>query len=255
MPFTLCHPAIVIPLYLHARRITSLPALVIGSMMPDAVYFFSFGVSGRFSHSVAGIALYCVPAGALVYSLYCATVRPALLAWLPQALSARMAWHLAMPWRSLRATALVLASLAIGALSHIAWDSFTHPGTAIVSRFAPLRELVSIGGHAVPVFNIAQHASSLAGLIVIAASTVAWMSRSQPGPAYQPALSKRQRLLAAAAVGLAGVAGCGWGLLFRSTRSTEHALFSMVTSGMACAAAALVLACLAWHRYQGTRQR
>ncbi|NHZ38060.1 DUF4184 family protein [Massilia rubra] len=65
MPFTLCHPAIVIPLHRYARGFTSLPALAIGSMMPDFVYFFSFGISGEFSHSTPGILLYCMPVGAL----------------------------------------------------------------------------------------------------------------------------------------------------------------------------------------------
>lgn len=103
MPFTLCHPAIVIPLHRYASNVTSLPALVIGSMMPDFAYFFAFGVSGSVSHSVPGIFLYCVPVGALVYLLYYALLRQAFLAWLPQVVSARMAWQIPMPLSRLMA--------------------------------------------------------------------------------------------------------------------------------------------------------
>jgi len=62
MPFTLCHPALVVPLHRCVRRWTSLSALVIGSMAPDFVYFLPAGVDGVFSHSVPGLFLYCVPA-------------------------------------------------------------------------------------------------------------------------------------------------------------------------------------------------
>ncbi|NHZ87425.1 DUF4184 family protein [Massilia sp. CCM 8733] len=255
MPFTLCHPAIVIPLHRYARGVTSLPALAIGSMMPDFVYFFSFGMSGRFSHSVPGIFLYCVPVGALVYLLYCALLRPAFLAWLPQALSARMAWRIPMPLQSARAASALLASLAIGASTHIIWDAFTHPNTVLVSRIALLRTLVPIGGFHLPAFKLLQHTSSLLGFIVIASYSMAWFSRSEPGPPYQPSFSNRQRLLALAAVGGAAMLGGAWGLLFRSTRSTEHALFNMVTTSMAFAAIAIVLICAAWKAHALMRNR
>lgn len=254
MPFTLCHPAIVLPLHRYARRITCLPALVIGSMMPDFVYFFSFGVSGGFSHSVPGIALYCVPVGAALLLLYHA-LRPALLAWLPPALSARMAWQVPLPLHSVRAASVVIASLALGAATHIIWDSFTHPDTLFVSRFALLRTVVPLGGYHVPVFKILQHASSLAGLTIIASFSVAWFSRSVPGRPYQPSFSKRQRLSAVAAVSAASVLGGACGLLFKITGSHEHAIFNMVTMGMASGAAAIVLVCAAWTALASIRQR
>ncbi len=255
MPFTLCHPAIVIPLHRYARGVTSLPALAIGSMMPDFVYFFAFGVSGPFSHSVAGIFLYCVPVGALVYLLYRALLRPAFLAFVPQAVSARMAWRIPSPWQSMRAASVLLASLAIGASTHIVWDTFTHPDTVLVSRIELLRTLVPVAGYRVPVFKILQHTSSLVGLIAIVACTLAWYSRSAPEPRCQPSFSNRQRRWAVAGVVAATVTGGAWGLLVRSTRSTEHALFNMVTSGMAAGAIGIVLVCAGWTALTLTRTR
>lgn len=255
MPFTLCHPAVVLPLHRYARGITSLPALVIGSMMPDFVYFFSFGVSGGFSHSVPGIALYCVPAGAALLMLYATLLRPAFLAWLPPALSARKAWQAPMPLQSVRMAAVVLASLAVGAATHMLWDSFTHPDAVFVSRFALLRTLVPIGGYQVPVFTFLQHGSSLAGLIVIASFFATWLARSAPGSPYRPSFSKRQRLVAVAVVSAATVLGGAWGLSFKITRSSEHAIFNMVTTGMAAGAVAVVLVCAAWKALASIRQR
>ncbi|NHZ80308.1 DUF4184 family protein [Massilia sp. CCM 8695] len=255
MPFTLCHPAIVIPLHRCARGLTSLPALVIGSMMPDFVYFFAFGVSGRFSHSVPGIFLYCVPVGALVYLLYSALLRQAFLAWLPQAVSARMAWHIPMPLQSVRTVSVMLVSLAVGASTHLIWDSFTHPDTMLVSRLDLLRTLVTVGGHDIPVFKVLQHMSSLVGFMVIASYAAAWLSRSEPGPPYQPCFSDRQRRLALAAVGVASVLGGAWGRLFRRVTSAEHGIFNMVTTGMASGAIAIALVCVGWNAYVRTRTR
>jgi hypothetical protein len=249
MPFTLCHPAMAIPLHRYTRRVTSLSALVIGSMAPDFVYYFSFGVSGEFSHSVLGILLYCVPAGALVTIVYYALLRQPFLAWLPQVVSARMSWQAPRPFGSARASLNVLVSLAIGAFTHIAWDAFTHRNTIAVERFELLHTLVSIGGHEMPLFKVLQHASSLFGFIVIAAYIGIWLSRSAPGPRHPVTFSNRQRLLALAAVVAAAAAGGLAGLLLRPAVSIEHGLFNVVVSSMATAALAIVFLCIGWKAY------
>ncbi|MDQ1812871.1 DUF4184 family protein, partial [Massilia sp. CCM 9210] len=213
---------------------------------PDFVYFFSFGVSGPFCHSVPGILGYCVPAGALVFIVYYALLRQAFLAWLPRAISARMTWHVPMPFQGARAAGVALLSLAIGASTHIAWDAFTHPGTLPVNYFGLARTLVSIAGHDIPVYKVLQHMSSLVGFLVIASCTVAWVLRSQPGPPYPLSLSNRQRLLVVAAVGTAAVAGSAAGLLLRHASTIERGLFNAITTGMAGAAMAIVLLCAGW---------
>lgn len=246
MPFTWCHPAIVLPLHRYAKGVTSLPALVIGSMMPDFVYFFSFGVSGSFSHSLPGLFLYCVPAGALVVSVYDTLLRQALLAWLPNAVSARLAWQVPRRWHSTRTGGIVLLSLAIGAATHIVWDGFTHPGTVFVNHFDVLRTLVPIGGHEIRLFNILQHVSSLLGFLAIAGCTLAWFSRTEPGPPPPLSIGNRHRLLALALVIAAAAAGGAWGMLVREATRTEHQLFNAITAAMASAAGTILLLCLAW---------
>ena len=255
MPFTLCHPALVLPLHGRARRWTCLPALAIGSMAPDFVYFFSLGVSGAFTHSIAGVVLYCVPAGLAVYAVYYALIRRPLLAWLPQAVGARMAAHVAWAPRSAQALAIVLASLAIGACTHIFWDAFTHDNTAIVKRCDMLRATVALGGHGVPLFKVLQQVSSLAGFLVIAAYLAAWFKRTAPAGAHPGALSRQGRLTAAAAVLAAGAAGGMAGLLLRAAASVERALFNVVVTGMAGAALAIVALCMLWTVKHGASAR
>lgn len=246
MPFTLCHPAIVLPLHRYARGFTSLPALVIGSMAPDFVYFFSFGVSGPFSHSFPGIFLYCVPAGAALYALYCALIRAPLRAWLPGAVRARMGPQSGWPVRGARAAAVVLASLAAGAASHIVWDGFTHPNTAIVNYWDVLRVPVRLGAVEVPLFKVLQHMSSLVGFVVIATFSRRWYARTPPLAPVSEAMSVRQRWLAFGVVAGAAVLGGVGGLLFRTAWSAERMLFNFVVTGMAAGALALVLLCLVW---------
>ena len=247
MPFTLCHPAIVIALYRCARRHTSLPALVIGSMAPDFVYFFSFGVSGSFSHSLPGILIYCLPAGAFVYAIYYSLLRDPFLAWAPPAISARMDWKVEWKWRSTREAWVVLASLALGAASHIAWDAFTHANTLPVNHFDLLRSTISVDRYEVPLFKVLQHVSTLVGFVVITAYALGWYSGSTPAEPFPASLSVKQRLAVLAAVAAASAAGAVSGLLLRRAFSIEHGLFIAVVSGMATAALAIVLLCVGWH--------
>jgi len=246
MPFTLCHPAIVLPLYRYIGRITSLPGLVIGSMAPDFAYFFSLGVSGSFTHTPLGVLLYCAPAGLVVYLLYHALIREPVLAWLPCAISTRMRAPVHWPLRSARSVACVMGSLAIGAASHSAWDSFTHANTAIVNSFEIFRTLVPVGGYKVPLFKILQQLSNLVGFVVIAGFVTVWFKRTVPIKTSTGSLSPAQRVQAFAGVTLAAIAGGVAGLLFRHSKSIEHALFNFVVSGMAAAAVAIMCLCFVW---------
>lgn len=246
MPFTLCHPAAVLPLYRYRQNI-SLPGLVIGSMAPDFVYFFSFGISGSFTHTPLGVLLYCVPAGLVLYSLYQLLIREPLLSWLPRAISSRMPPPVHWPLRGARSVATVMGSLAIGAASHIVWDSFTHANTVIVNSFEIFRTLVPLGGYQIPLFKILQQLSSLIGFIVIAGFVAAWFKRTVPIRTRTASLSTRHRLLAFAAVALAALAGGFAGLLVRHQKSIEHGLFNFVVTGMATAALAIMCLCFIWH--------
>ena len=241
MPFTLCHPAIVLPLHARARRLTSLPALVIGSMAPDFVYFLPLAANGGFTHSLPGILLYCLPAGLLVYVIYHALLREAFIDWAPAAISRRMPAGASWMVRDIRAVGLVLGSLVIGAATHIAWDAFTHANTVVVRQVDVLRWPITIGAYAVPPFKLLQHLSSLVGLIVILAYARRWLITTAPGPLPGRPLSARQSLSVLAAVVIAAAGGGLAGWLSRPARTEGHVLFNAVVTAMAAAALAVLL--------------
>jgi hypothetical protein len=246
MPFTLCHPAIVLPLYRRNMYITSLPGLVIGSMAPDFVYFFSFGISGALTHTPLGILVFCVPAGLAVYLLYQSLIREAMLAWMPDQMSTRMRKPDHWPLRDLRSLGAVTGSLAIGAASHIAWDAFTHADTVIVNSHPIFTSLVTLGRYQIPLFKILQYLSSLVGFIVIARYFAVWFKRSLPGPRTGPSLTRKSKLLAFAGVSFVVLTSAAVVPLLRPAKSFEHGLFNVVVTGMAAAALTIVCLCLAF---------
>lgn len=241
MPFTLCHPALVLPLHAAARGRMPLAALAIGSMAPDFAYFLSIGPGGAFTHSAAGIVLYCLPAGLAAYLVYHLLLREAFIAWAPAGIAARMAPT--APWlpRDAGSALLLVASLALGAASHIAWDAFTHANTVVVRHVALLRTPLALGGQAVPLYKLLQHLSSAVGLLVIAAYVMRWLARTPPCQPVQGRPGARHGLAVLLLVAGAGALGSLAGLLYRPAASFERGLFNAVVTGMATATLALLL--------------
>lgn len=253
MPFTFCHAAAVIPIHRYGCTITSLPALVIGSFVPDLVYFIPLGVSDEFTHSWLGVLLYSIPVGLALLYIYYALLRQPFLEWLPQAVASRLEQKVDWFPRHLRALLIVITSLALGAATHISWDAFTHANTMVVNRFDVLRAPVSIGGQLIPTFKLLQHGSSLIGFLVIAGATFSWLSRTAPIVPAGPRMSRARRLLAFVAVLLAGSTGGAAGLLLLRAVSIEHALFNMTVTAIPAAALAVVLLCLGWRVFPSWR--
>lgn len=68
MPFTLAHPAIILPL----QRYKQLPlsALIAGSIDPDFHYLLQMGLSGRYSHSIEGIFSVSLPIALVLFVMF-----------------------------------------------------------------------------------------------------------------------------------------------------------------------------------------
>jgi hypothetical protein len=182
MPFTLAHPAAALPLRGSLGRLGSASALVIGSMTPDLAYFIPMGVSGRQSHSPAGVLWFCVPVGIVVWLAYLALFRAFGIAILPEAISLRLRASVAerVSWPAVVAAAV---SVAVGACTHLAWDSFTHESGVAVRAFPVLRTRVPLAGFYEPrLFTLLQHASGAAGLGILAVLGIRWYRRTAPGP-------------------------------------------------------------------------
>jgi membrane-bound metal-dependent hydrolase YbcI (DUF457 family) len=166
VPFTVSHAAAVLPLQRLTRHRVPLAAMMIGSMAPDFQFFVPFDVSRDFTHDFAGLFAFCWPLGLAVWLLFVKVLERPTIELLPS------------PWRErvprsgpVTPRALLLASLGIilGAMTHVAWDAFTHWGTPVSQYFPGLgAEVFEVRGRAVHVFSLLQYLSSVAGLLALA---------------------------------------------------------------------------------------
>src|SRR5215472_4410846 len=76
MPFPLAHPAAVLPIRRWFKWL-SFPALVIGSLVPDAGYLIP--QFGDLSHDILGSILFGLPVGGLMLAAFYALRRPVVI--------------------------------------------------------------------------------------------------------------------------------------------------------------------------------
>jgi Domain of unknown function (DUF4184) len=203
MPFTLAHPAAVLPLR-HVRLLRSVP-LIIGAMVPDVPYYLPWRLAKHIppvTHTALGTLTVDLPIGLLLL----------LLIWLLRTPLAAPLWPRAgaqcfgalerfgsrpLNW------ALAPLSILVGVWTHLAWDSFTHADGWMVLRISALSAPVSFLSYTGELCHVLQYASSVFGLLVLAiwfallpAPQIASAERSSGGPLLLAAL-----LVAAGAAG------------------------------------------------------
>jgi uncharacterized protein DUF4184 len=177
MPFTLSHPAAIIP---FARQRLVLSALVVGSMSPDFLYFINLAPRGEFGHTLAGVFLFCLPLGMLTLWLFHALMKWPLLSLFPQALQERlMGPAQGFAFGAMGRQLLIVLSLLIGAGTHLLWDGFTHEYGWAVSRLSFLsRSVIETGAQSIPVFKLLQHLSTVIGGGALLYCFLHWMWRA-----------------------------------------------------------------------------
>ncbi|MFE3020010.1 DUF4184 family protein [Streptomyces sp. NPDC059256] len=214
MPFTLSHPAAVLPLL---RRPFVPVALVMGAMAPDVPYFLQtlrisvaagdwYGpfLNATTSHSLTGVLTVTLPCTLVLVAGYwllrgpvtgllpARLVRPAPA--LPNSAVARAHYG-----------AWLLLSALIGIATHLVWDSFTHFDGYVVDQVAFLREPVA--GGLTPA-RLLQHLSTAIGLTVLGAHL--WrrrVDRRTPRSAGSHALTPAIRWSVTAFLGGAALLG------------------------------------------------
>lgn len=170
MPWTFAHPAAVLPFRKLCPRHLSFAGLVTGSMMPDVGYYVGHLSLGGRTHSLAGIVEICVPAGLVVLLLVRALHQPVARMLPAPHRQALLALAPAPSLLAPRALGISAASVLLGALTHVAWDAFTHASGYVVTRVAALQPpLFSFDGRVFHVYNVLQHASTVAGITLLAA--------------------------------------------------------------------------------------
>ncbi|HEY6936512.1 MAG TPA: DUF4184 family protein [Terriglobales bacterium] len=249
MPFTFSHPAAVLP---AARTRLVLSALVIGSMAPDFEYFLA--PYSRSWHEVPGIFLYCLPVSFLVLLLFHVVAKWPLLALFPRAWQAKLV-RPARGFRPWPASNLLpaIVSLALGILTHVAWDNCTH-ATGWLALHLPVmnRVILQYHDHYLALYKAAQHGSTVLGAVVLAVAIARWYRRTpaakEPLP---PQLSGTAKvmipvltvLIAASAALLQ--AGFSWDVFFNYSLFRGF-LRSATIAGITAAAAWLLVFSLGW---------
>jgi hypothetical protein len=170
MPLAPAHPAVVLPLQGLGLPLS---ALVIGAVSPDAPVYLPVGVSYATTHSGWGIPADMV-IGLVLLWLWFALVRDAVVDLTPplrrrlpaQARLGRRAWLLAP------------VAFAVGAGTHVLWDSATHDWGFLVHELAFLREEYG----QLPLYRWLQHTSTVVGSAVVAAYGLTWLRRRPVDP-------------------------------------------------------------------------
>lgn len=197
-------------------------ALAIGSVIPDLWYFVPL-FSREASHSAAGLFWFCLPVGFAAYVLFHVLLKQPLIALIsPRLGSFTCAGLPAAPWYA------VVASLLVGALTHIAWDGLTH------SDAHPWL----------------QHASTLAGSTILA--WWIWRKlRHAPTPPHAPPLAPLSRALVIAgllgAMAVAALWSADIGIAFERP-ALRHLLRTAGIAGLQALGAALVVYCILFQR-------
>jgi Domain of unknown function (DUF4184) len=157
MPFTLAHPAAVLPL-----RWLGLPvaAMVAGSMSPDVPIYVPWPVGYAFTHSLAGVFTADLALSVVALVVWFAMLRDPLVDLAPASVRERLVPRARY---SVRQWVLTPLAAVVGALSHVVWDDFTHQGRWGVTHIAWLRkEHAGLVG-----YKWAQYASGVVGLVVL----------------------------------------------------------------------------------------
>lgn len=251
MPFTLSHPAAVIPI----RKYGVLSALVIGSMMPDTLYFLPgdlpHGGHDSYGHSLPGLFLYCVPVGVALLWLFHKFMKKPLISLFPRRqhgklLAASPAFNF---WPMKRFSAIVF-SVLIGAASHLTWDSFTHGNGWVAAR-------VDFFHHFLPlpwpfhlqVTEALQYGGSVFGLMVIAYYYRRWL-RHAPQQSAEVRLPSAIRvvMLCAFAVGAAAPAAARFALDPEFWIHFRRGLIGYgAVDGIKVVSVEMLAFCVAWH--------
>ena len=211
MPFTLSHPAAAVPLARPLRLPMS--ALWVGSLSPDFIYFLQLKAEGEFGHSFWGLFFFCLPLSLLVLWLWHRLVKGSAVALLPAWAGRRAARAAAEPFSfgPGRRLGQICAAILVGALTHDAWDAFTHTDGWVAEHWPLLlREVPFPYFTHMPICKLLQLISTGVGAGLLAWWAGRWLWRQPAGPL--PALRHRLGWLAGLLLGAAalGVAYNAW---------------------------------------------
>ena len=181
MPFTLSHAAAALPFKRYCPQRLDMLALMVGTITPDLAYYWrDFNLAAK-AHTFGGSLVICLPLGLAAFYLI-------------RAFSKDIGRVLTNPFDKLFESLkeaptkpiTIIASVLVGAWTHVIWDSFTHRNGSVVTRVPWMSEdilgLLKFGfgnGIEIPVYSLLQHLSSVFGLTVLAVAAYRYCQQQQ----------------------------------------------------------------------------
>lgn len=233
MPVTFAHPAAVLPL---RRTGLPMPALIVGSMVPDLTLFVP-SLRGFYdiTHSLVGIATVDLVAGSALWWLWWFVLAEPTADAAPASVRRRLPEK---PWAPV--TWLVVPAVVVGAVTHVVWDAFTHQGRWGVALLPWLaHEHAGLAG-----YQWAQYGSGVVGMAVVLGAAIVWGRRQRlrrVPPRRHPRLASAW-WAAPIVAGLISVVS-----VLVSSRSPTDLAFGVIIGGAAWAALAVLVVSVVWH--------
>ena len=181
MPFTLSHAAAALPF----RKFKPIwPALVIGTFAPDLQYFILLSDEDRSGHHYPDVLLFTLPVALLVLWLFEWVVKEPAMALLPSSWQRRLQDKIApLSFRGWRQFARIVVWIAVGTLTHLIWDQFTHSNTRTANYLPVLNAHVTPPfWHSMTLAGVLQDVSTVLGFLGICLWCAAWYRRTLPAP-------------------------------------------------------------------------
>lgn len=260
MPFTLAHPAAVLPLI---RRPLIASALVAGAVAPDLLYvdslyrFATQQINGNLTLTLThkfSSAFWLDPLIALLLlAVFNLVLKRPLVELAPSALAARLPFASRLRIPPLRLLLWTAVSAVIGTFTHVLWDSFTHGDGYFVRRFPDVfRAEVTA---AWDVNRILQYVSTVGGCLILAVWIYRWFRRATPHAVTPDLVPSLVRYVVLAGILALGVAGAAVQLGAAEAELAGEAAVRLVLTGLVLGGlAALGWYVVLWHLFRLRRR-
>jgi hypothetical protein len=177
VPFTLSHPAAVVPLW---RTRLPLSALIVGSISPDFIFFIRLmpPPRGHFSHTIPGLLTWGLPAALVLLVCFHLVLKWPLVSLAPARYQSRLVgpatgFRFGPPARF----GAIVAAILIGGSTHLVWDDFTHGDGRLVAAMPLLgASVAATGSGTILVFHVLQYLSTLLGALLLVHWVRKWAS-------------------------------------------------------------------------------
>lgn len=192
MPFTIAHPIAAAPIWLLSKRKLNLLAIAIGTMIPDLQYFIYLKPVRAIGHSLPGVFIEGVPYSLVLLLVFHYILKYPLLALAPSQVADRLPPMRRFSIFPLSQLLIIIVSIAIGGISHILWDDFTHSTGWFVVRLPLLQaQILSL-----PIYKLLQYGSGIFGLGALSVWFLLWLLKTQPCQQSKKLLPMGWKLLA-----------------------------------------------------------